>query len=329
MVVAVEGAAVGPVAITMSGYVRISRGDNSTHNFSSSDQNGSEHQSFYRGPDSDRSDRNRSDRDNSDSDRFARSSRDSDRGSRDRDFADRTRQDFGGFDRHDLPFRYGWWDTYGLAGYPVYSPWRYSRWRDRPYYWWGWSSPRGLTDWLVYGFTQPAYWNYGPDGNIWYDNGYVYYDGSRRYSADDYYNHLDNLARDIPNIDQAEAEKMDWKPLGVFAIRRENESDSTRTMQLAVNRDGVITGTYFIQPKKQARPLMGRVDKISQRATWTFADGEKGKDDVIFETSIYNLTKPSTNIMVHFGPKQSDAEIWQLVRLEQPGANTNAQASSQ
>jgi hypothetical protein len=306
-----------------------------------------QHESFYRGSDSDRSARNWDGRDNDDGNRsFSRSQggdrdrgrssdRDSDhnrslfsdrdRGSRDRDFADRTRRDFGGFDRRDLPFRYGWWDTYGLAGYPIYSPWRYSRWRDRPYYWWGWSSPRGLTDWLVYGFDRPAYWNYGPGGNIWYDGDYVYYDGRRRYSADDYYRHLDDLVHDVPDIDQSAAEKMDWKPLGVFAVRRENDSDSTRTMQLAVNRDGVITGTYFIQSKKQARPLEGRVDETSQRATWTFADGEKGKDDVIFETSVYNLTKQSTNIMVHFGPKASDAEIWQLVRLEQPDADATTE----
>jgi len=177
----------------------------------------------------------------------------------------------------------------------------------------------------VYGFDRPAYWNYGPGGNIWYDNDYVYYDGHPRYSADDYYDHLENLAHDIPNIDESAAEKMDWKPLGVFAVRRENESDSTRTMQLAINRDGVITGTYFIQAKKQARPLMGRVDETSQRATWTFADSEKGKDDLIFETSIYNLTKQSTNIMVHFGPKASDAEVWQLVRLEQPDTDAGTQ----
>ncbi len=144
-------------------------------------------------------------------------------------------------------------------------------------------------------------------------------------SADSYYERLNDLAHDIPKIDEDEAEKMDWKPLGVFAVRRENESDSDRTMQLAVNRDGVITGTYFIPSKNQARPLAGRVDEHSQRASWTFTDDDR-KDPVIFETSIYNLTKSSTNIMVHFGPKQSDAEVWQLVRLEGPEAET---ASSQ
>jgi hypothetical protein len=312
----------------------------SNMNRSSSSQS---RQSFYRGSDSMKSDRNRSDRDVDRGDR-SKSDRDVDRGdrdrnnrdfnrgdrdrnSRDRDFADRIRRDWDDRRDRDRPFRYGWWDNYGLAGFPIYSPWRYSRWRDRPYYWWGWSSPSGLTDWLVYGFDRPAYWNYGPDGNIWYDNDYVYYDGRRTMPADDYYNYLDDLARDVPNIDKSEAEKMDWKPLGVFAVRRENDTESDRTMQLAVNHDGVITGTYFNEKKKEARPLAGRVDERTQRATWRFADTKKNEDDTIFETSIYNLTKPSANVMVHFGPKASDAEIWQLVRLEQPESGANRQSS--
>jgi hypothetical protein len=180
----------------------------------------------------------------------------------------------------------------------------------------------------VYGFDRPAYWNYGQGGNIYYDNDYVYYDGRRTMPADRYYEYLDDLARDVPNISDADAQKMDWKPLGVFAVRRENETDSSRTLQLAVNRDGVITGTYFIQDKKEARPVVGRVDERTQRATWRFAD-TKGKDDIIFETSIYNLTQPTANVMVHFGPKPSDAEVWQLVRLEQPDSNTNSQTSQQ
>jgi hypothetical protein len=137
------------------------------------------------------------------------------------------------------------------------------------------------------------------------------------------------LARDVPNIDKSEAEKMDWKPLGVFAVRRENETESDRTMQLAVNHDGVITGTYFNEKKKEARPLAGRVDERTQRATWRFADTKKNDEDVIFETSIYNLTRASTNVMVHFGPKASDAEIWQLVRLELPESGTTRQSSQQ
>jgi hypothetical protein len=181
-----------------------------------------------------------------------------------------------------------------------------------------------LTNWLVFGFNRPYYWDYGYGRNIWYDGDYVYYDGRRTMYCDDYYDYLGDIARDIPNIDESEAKNMEWKPLGVFAVRRENETDSDRAMQLAVNRDGVITGTYFIEDKKEARPLAGRVDERTQRATWRFTDTEKNDKDTIFETSIYNLTRPSTNVMVHFGPKPSDAEVWQLVRLEQPASESDS-----
>jgi hypothetical protein len=305
-------------------------------------------ESFYRGPNFNESSRDRGDRD------FDRGDREFDRGDRDRgdqdrrdrdrsqswgwdrdgefrhrdfDFADRIRSNFGGVNRRDLPFRYGWWDKYGWGGSPNFSPWRYSRWRDRPYYWWGWSSPLGLTNWLVYGFDRPRYWWYGRGENIWYDGDYVYYDGERQMPADDYYDLVDDIARDVPKIDDAAAEQMDWKPLGVFAVRRENETESDRTLQIAVNRDGVLVGTYFIPNKKEARPITGRVDKRTARAAWTFAD-TNGKSDIIFETSIYNLTQPTANMMVHFGPKPSDAEVWQLVRLETPEGDAGSQGSS-
>lgn len=328
---------------------RSNRGDSgSQHNASNNRaERGQRSETFYRGPISDGSNRERGDRNydrdgrsrDNDSSRnfFSNGNRERsddgvrDRGSRGRgfDFTDRLRRDFGGYNRRDLPFRYGWWDTFGLTGYPNYSPWRYSRWRDRPYYWWGWSSPRGLTDWLVYGFTQPAYWSYGRGRNIWYQDDYVYYDGNRYLPADQYYTYIDDLARDVPKIDDAAAEKMDWKPLGVFAVRRENATSSDRTLQIAVNRDGVLVGTYFIRDKNEARPISGRVDQRSQRATWRFADDDdrKNDNDIVFETSVYNLTQDSTNVMVHFGPKAEDAEIWQLVRLETPEPDAASQTS--
>jgi hypothetical protein len=143
--------------------------------------------------------------------------------------------------------------------------------------------------------------------------------------ADDYYGYLDDLASDVPKIDEAAAEKMDWKPLGVFAVRRENETTSDRTLQLAVNRDGVISGTYYINSKKEAQPVIGRVDKRTQRATWKLAD--RTDQDVIFETSVSNLTRDTANVMVHFGPKASDAEVWQLVRLEPPDSGSTPHSS--
>jgi hypothetical protein len=252
--------------------------------------------------------------------------RDRDNRWRDRDDDDRwsdgIRRGWGDFDRRDLPFRYGWWDNNRFRYFPVWSPWRYTWWHNRPFYWWGWSTPNVLTNWIVYDWDRPAYWSYGPGRNIYYQNDYVYYDGRQTMPADDYYQYVYDLAHDIPQIDESAAESMEWKPLGVFAISRENESLSDRSMQLAINKNGVISGAYYNRESDAARPLAGRVDEQSQRAAWTFADGQD--DGIIFETSLFNLTRPSTTMLVHFGPRAEEAEVWRLTRLEQPDPATSA-----
>jgi len=237
--------------------------------------------------------------------------------------SNRIRGDWSRRNRNDLPFRFGWWNNYSRNNWPVFGPWGYARWRDRPYYWWGWTPAGQLTDWLVFGWNSPRYWEYGPGGNIYYQDDYVYYDGDRYLPVDDYYQRIYNLAHSVPQIDQATAEKMDWSPLGVFDVVRDNDRDSDqRSMQLAVNKEGVLSGTYYNSQRGQVHPLTGMVDAHTQRAAWAFADGEHPK--TVFETSVYNLTKPESTMMVHFGAGSRDAEVWHLVRLEQPQEGAQA-----
>ena len=281
---------------------------------------GQQQRSFYRGPDTSQFDRqsNRDDagsrnrdrdRDRADNDRdrdfdrdreFARD-RDNDRFDRNQFDFNRDRNDWDrlgrdirrnwwrGSDWNDAPFRYGWWNSYSGAGWPAYSPWRYSRWSNRPYYWWGYTPATALSNWLVFGWDRPRYWAYGPGRNIYYQDGYVYYDNRRTIATNDYYQDMYELAHSVPNISEEEAQHMDWKPLGVFALARQNESQgqSQRALQLAVNKDGVLTGTYYNRENGHVHPVSGMVDDRTQRAAWAFADGEH--DDVVFETAFYNL----------------------------------------
>jgi hypothetical protein len=254
--------------------------------------------------------------------------RDRDRnGGRNNGWADSARRNWNNYDRNQLPFRYGWWNAFGVNNYPIYSPYRYNRWQNQPYYWWGSTSPRVLGSWFAANsWDRPAYWNYGPGANIYYQDDYVYYDGKQTVSADSYYKRIYDLAHSVPEISKEEAEKMDWTPLGVFAVSREEGQESDRSLQLAVNRDGVISGTYFNREKNEVRPLAGMVDKKSQRAAWAFADNTD--EAIVFETAIYNLTSPTTNIMVHYGPSAGDAQIWKLARLEQPEQSASTSATS-
>lgn len=256
---------------------------------------------------------------------------DDDRGrDRDRDrndwlrFNDRVRNDWGRYDRDRLPYRYGWWAGYGGNNWPGFFPYSYSRWRDRPYYWWGWTPAGRLTSWLVFGWDRPRYWDYGYGNNIWYDDGYVYYDGDRYLPVNEYYQQCYDLAHSVPQISQQEAENMDWAPLGVFAAARNSQdADAGDTsLQLAVNKDGVISGTYFSTKNNEVHPVMGMVDDHNKRAAFAFADGTQPK--TVFETSIFNLTKSETTMMVHRGPNENDTEVWHLVRIEQPEASQQA-----
>jgi len=132
----------------------------------------------------------------------------------------------------------------------------------------------------------------------------------------------------VPEIDESQAEQMDWEPLGVFAVVQDSgngDSSDQVTIQLAINRQGVLAGTYFSDRNNEVHPLSGMVDQHSQRAAWVFADGERER--TVFETSLFNLTKSETSIMVHDGPRQDDAQIVHLARIERPEAS-GSQASN-
>ena len=102
-------------------------------------------------------------------------------------------------------------------------------------------------------------------------------------------------------------------PLGVFALTPDAGKPSNMVLQLAVNKEGVIQGTYFNKENNKAKPIKGMVDKESERAVWTFAD--KNKHAVIMETGIYNLTKDETGVLVHFGKEQT--QEWLMIRLKE------------
>jgi hypothetical protein len=302
----------------------------------------SQQQSFFRGP-TDRTDNaNRIDRDRADAirDRQAdgdwrnqvfgdrdrerfdgnrdRSDRDRDR-DRDRSARDFTqlRSDWNRRDRNDVPFRFGWWDNHRRDRWPAFGPWASVRWRDRPNYWWNWTTAPRLTPWFVFGWNRPYYWQYGPGANIYYQGDYVYYDGQQYEPVDVYYDRIYALAHSVPNVDAAAAESMEWQPLGVF-VATDDERSGERSLQIAVTREGVIGGTYYNSGNGHVHPISGMVDKHSQRAAWAFADGEHPK--VVFETSIFNLTKDQATMMVHFGPRADETEVWNLVRMEEPDA---------
>jgi hypothetical protein len=171
-----------------------------------------------------------------------------------------------------------------------------------------------VTDWVRYSSARPVYYVYGTGGNVVYRDTIVYVDGQRYATADEYYQQASDLADAAPEIAEDQADKIEWLPLGVFAYTQKGVSETNTYLQLAVTKDGVIGGTLFNEATNTSRPLEGTVDKKTQRAAWTFADGKN--TDTVMETSIYSLTKDKAPALVHFGPKKTQ-EV-ELVRMEEP-----------
>jgi hypothetical protein len=177
-------------------------------------------------------------------------------------------------------------------------------------HWWRPAAWASLGGWVAgSSWESPAYYDYGE--GIYYEDEQVYAGGKPVASAEEYYQQASDLATSAP---PAQASEIEWLPLGVFAISRAQATDSNALLQLAVDKDGVIAGTYYNTSTDIGRPVRGRVDKKTQRAAWTFSDGKN--TDIIMETGISNLTQDQTEALVHFGKEKS--QQWLMVRLEQP-----------
>jgi hypothetical protein len=88
-----------------------------------------------------------------------------------------------------------------------------------------------------------------------------------------YYEHVYRLAHSVPQIDAIAAEHMEWAPLGVFAMTRLTDGSNERVLQLAVNRSGVLSGSYYNKSTGVVNPISGMVDDRSQQAAWAMANG--------------------------------------------------------
>jgi hypothetical protein len=165
----------------------------------------------------------------------------------------------------------------------------------------------------VHRWANPIYYGYGPGGTVYYENNVVYVNGDEYGSAEQYYQEASDLAASVPEMTVAQAEEVEWMPLGVFALTSEGVNASSMFLQLALSKDGIVAGTFYNETTGAVHPVEGMVDQKSQRAVWKAADGTN--PDVVMETGIYNLTQDQTDVLVHFGPEQTQS--WVMVRLDE------------
>jgi hypothetical protein len=202
-----------------------------------------------------------------------------------------------------------WWNN-GLIDSP-YVP-NFAFWTAAA---WG-----GLSNWVEYGWSEPVYYNYGE--NVYYEDGSVYYGDQPIATEEEYAQQAEAIAASAP---ESPAAAEDWMPLGVFAVTSDGQPsgvEPTMFLQLAVSKQGVISGTFQNTATKGVHAIEGMVDKQTQRAAWTTV----GKSRPLMETGIGNLTKDTTPTLVHFA--DGTTQQWLLVHLEEPSA-TQAPTPSQ
>jgi len=211
-----------------------------------------------------------------------------------------------------------------VAGRPP-RPWRPGHPNHpsyRPGHWWKWATTGAITGWVVHRWTTPIYYRYGSGGTVYYENSVVYVNGQEYGSAEKYYDDTSTVAASVPEMTDEKAAEMEWMPLGVFALTAEGVNASSMYLQLALSKEGVIAGTFYNESTGATHPVEGMVDEKTQRAVWKAADGTNA--NLVMETGVYNLTQDTAELLVHFGPEQTQEVL--LVRLketERPEANAS------
>jgi hypothetical protein len=210
-------------------------------------------------------------------------------------------------------------------------------WHNHPG-WAAWGAARAY-NYVTYG-AAAAWFGWGSVPAITYNYGdNVYYSGDQVYSGSqpvateaDYAQQASDIVASAPEIpatptgdaaDAAGSPSADeqWLPLGVFALTQDGQASGEQPalfVQLAVNKQGVISGTQKHTLTDRIDTLRGMVDKKSQRAAWGVVD----KDFPVIETGLYNLTQDTAPSLIHFADGQT--QQWLLVRLKAP---QNAAAS--
>ncbi|MGL4515014.1 MAG: hypothetical protein ACRCT8_18165 [Lacipirellulaceae bacterium] len=210
-----------------------------------------------------------------------------------------------------------WWQSHGhnVGGWHYHHCNHNHGWN----YWWVAPVYADFRSWFTFPtnmpvWQQPIYYDYGPGGNAYYRGNRFYVNNQVVGSAEDLAASAAMLATVAPPASQQEAEASEWKPLGTFAVVADkNEVQPTRSVQLAVNRDGIVAGTFYNSETDEARTVQGRVDPETQRVALRVGESDR----FVLETGLYNLTQDEAPVLAHFGPDQH--EYWLLVRLEYTG----------
>lgn len=165
-----------------------------------------------------------------------------------------------------------------------------------------------------------TYYDY--EDNVSYEDGMVMYDDQPVATTEEYYTQAETIAdagteSQTPDAQQPAEE---WLPLGVFAVIANPEQTQTdKVIQLALSRAGNVRGNYQDLLTDEVTPVIGSVDKESERVALKF----EGNESVIVEIGLYNLTNDEVPALIHFDADRREPRT--LIRLKNPEEQSEQQ----
>lgn len=119
--------------------------------------------------------------------------------------------------------------------------------------------------------------------------------------------------QEIPIPEPAvEGQPQSWMPLGVWALTQQEQGDANMFMQISVDKNGIVAGAYKNVMTGDEEPIVGQLDKKSQRIAWHVGQATQ----TVYETGFSSLENDVASVFVHFG--ENSTQTWLLVRLPSP-----------
>jgi hypothetical protein len=182
---------------------------------------------------------------------------------------------------------------------------------DPTFNYWAPATWSATSEWITaYDWSEPVYYSYGD--NVYYQDGSVYYGDRPVATEEEYAAQAEAIATSVPEAKPAAG---DWMPLGVYAMTSDGKptgAEPTMYLQLAVSKQGIISGTFQNTATNSVQSIEGMVDRETQRAAWT----PIGKTRPLMESGVINLTQSTTPALVHFA--DGTTQQWLLVRVDKP-----------
>lgn len=177
--------------------------------------------------------------------------------------------------------------------------------------WGGWGAGWGLgwgAAWAPVAYGTAAAWIGSPETTTVYTSDTAADDTQDDVVVDGQDTDATKTLAEQGAIDPAQDAKL--LPLGVYTLAPKGQEESTSSVRLALDKNGVLRGIYYDSLGAQGHPIRGAVDKKTQRVAWTVGDNKK----VLFQTTLASLTHEKGALTVR--DANGNSHPWTIARFE-------------